>query len=166
MMDLSQATEWKNVKERADKINKEALELQELFEKVQQEVQKAQEEVQRLKAQLQPKRTRIETQEEEEEAQEEVQKAQEEVQRLKAQLQPKRARIETQEEEEDVLHILLLLVPSLFSRTRTRSCIRHCLTRFISGCAKLCSQEAHCLEGRSVHRDQGNRDLKAQEEGC
>ena len=38
MMDLSQATkslqmatlEWKNVKERADKINKEALELQEL----------------------------------------------------------------------------------------------------------------------------------------
>jgi hypothetical protein len=67
MMDLSQATkslqkatlEWKNVKERADKINKEALELQEL-------VEKAQEEVQRLKAQLQPKRERIEAQEEEE----------------------------------------------------------------------------------------------------
>jgi len=67
MMDLSQATkslqkatlEWKNVKECADKINKEALELQEL-------VEKAQEEVQRLKAQLQPKRERIEAQEEEE----------------------------------------------------------------------------------------------------
>jgi len=67
MMDLSQATkslqkatlEWKNVKERADKINKEALELQEL-------VEKAQEEVQRLKAQLHPKRARIEAQEEEE----------------------------------------------------------------------------------------------------
>ena len=59
-----------------------------------------------------------------------------------------------------------LLVSSLFSRTRTRSCIRHCLTRFISGCAKLCSQEAHCLEGRSVHRDQGSRDRQAQEEGC
>ncbi len=55
MMDLSQARkslqkatlEWKNVKERTDKINKEALELQEL-------VEKSQEEVQRLKAQLQP----------------------------------------------------------------------------------------------------------------
>ena len=46
MMDLSRATkslqkatlEWKNVKERADKINKEALELQELVEKAQEEV--------------------------------------------------------------------------------------------------------------------------------
>ena len=57
---LEKATkEWKNVKERADKINKEALELQKL-------VEQAEAEVQMLQAQLHPKRARTEAQEEEE----------------------------------------------------------------------------------------------------
>jgi hypothetical protein len=67
MMDLSEARkclqkatlEWKNVKERADKINKEALELQKLVEQAEQEVQT-------LQAQLHAKRARTEAQEEEE----------------------------------------------------------------------------------------------------
>ena len=67
MMDLSRAkqcldkatVEWKNVKERADRINKQALELQK-------RVEKAEEEVQKLQAQLYAKRARTEAQEEEE----------------------------------------------------------------------------------------------------
>jgi len=61
MMDLSHAkqclekatVEWKNVKERADRINKQALELQK-------RVEKAEEEVQKLQAQLCAKRARTE----------------------------------------------------------------------------------------------------------
>ena len=57
---LQKATlEWKNVKERADKINKEALQLQKLVEQAEQEVQK-------LQARLHAKRARTEAQEEEE----------------------------------------------------------------------------------------------------